>query len=81
MAVPPQQPAPIVVARPPIESKVAASTATATVVGLAGALLNLLVANSALMSGLPDWLQFLIIMIGPGLATFLAGYSARHTPR
>lgn len=65
----------------PIEAKVKASTLTATVVGVLVTVLNTAVGNSQLMGSLPTWLQSLLTLVIPPLATFLAGYAAPHTPR
>ncbi|NUQ95312.1 MAG: holin [Streptomyces sp.] len=65
----------------PIERKVMASTAMATVVGAFVTILNAAVGNSQLMGSLPGWLQGLLTLVGPPLAVFLAGYAAPHTSR
>lgn len=65
----------------PIEAKVKASTAVATVVGVLVTLLNTAVGNSQLMGSMPSWLQSLLTLVVPPLATFLAGWVAPHTPR
>lgn len=81
MSAPVPPAAPVVVVNPrPVEAKVQVSTLVTFLAGLGGALLNTFVANSALLGGLPSWLQFLIIALAPAAATFLAGYAAPHTP-
>lgn len=64
-----------------VEAKVAASTLAATGVGLTVTLLNEIPGNAALLAPLPGWLQGVLTMASPPLATFLAGWAARHTPR
>jgi hypothetical protein len=64
-----------------VEAKVVASTVAATVVGLTVTLLNEIPGNAALLGPLPGWLQGVLTMAAPPLATFLAGWAARHTPR
>ncbi|MEU5477419.1 holin [Streptomyces mirabilis] len=64
-----------------IEQKVQASTAAGLAVGVLVTVLNAVVGNGQLMGSLPAWLQSLITLVGPPLATFLAGWFAPHTPR
>ncbi|WP_405883687.1 holin [Streptomyces sp. NBC_01384] len=64
-----------------IEKKVQASTAAGLAIGVLVTVLNAIVGNSQLMGSLPAWLQSLITLVGPPLATFLAGWFAPHTPR
>jgi hypothetical protein len=80
-AVPPAQPVPApVVVRRPVEAKVIIGTLVTTAAGFGGALLNAFVGNTALLGALPGWAQFLVITLAPGIAAFLAGYAAPHTP-
>lgn len=65
----------------PIETKVKASTTVATLVGVLVTVLNTTVGNHQLMGSLPAWLQSLLTLFGPPLATFMAGWYAPHTPR
>lgn len=65
----------------PIEKKVKASTAAGLAVGVLVTILNSAVGNSQLMGSLPAWLQSLVTLFGPPLATFAAGFYAPHTPR
>ncbi len=64
-----------------IETKVAHSTAASAVVGVAVAVLNDVEANHALLGSIPAPAQTVILAAVPPLATFLAGWLARHTPR
>lgn len=68
-------------ANAPVERKVAASTGAATLLALVITILNAVVADSALLGGLPPAVQSLITLFAPPLVVFLAGYQARHTPR
>lgn len=65
----------------PIEQKVKASTAAGLAVGVLVTILNSAVGNSQLMGSMPSWLQSLITLFGPPLATFAAGFYAPHTAR
>lgn len=64
-----------------VETKVLVATAITGLAGLGGAMLNAFVGSSALLGSLPAWAQFLVVVLAPPLATFLAGYAAPHTPR
>jgi hypothetical protein len=64
-----------------IEAKVAAGTATAAALGIGAAVLNDVEADHTLLGGLPAWAQALALVVIPPVATFLAGYKAKHTPR
>lgn len=64
-----------------IELKVLASTTAAAAAGGAAAVLNDVQADSSLMGGTPAWLQTAVLVVGPAVATFLAGWATRHTPR
>jgi hypothetical protein len=68
-------------ANAPIEMKVKASTAMATAVGVLVTVLNAVVGNSQLMGSMPSWLQLVLTLFGPPLATFLGGFYAPHTSR
>jgi hypothetical protein len=61
----------------PAEVKVRASAAAAAVSGLALWALGRYVFKGAVPDVVASW----IYVIVPGLITFAAGYSARHTPR
>lgn len=69
------------VANAPVEAKVVASTAAAFVVGALAAFLNYEVGDSQLMGSLPAWGQLAVTTVVPPVATFLSGWSAKHTPR
>jgi hypothetical protein len=62
-----------------VETKVKSAAFASLAASLLIALLNALVGNSQLLGGLPPWLQFVIVTIGPTVITFLAGYRANHT--
>jgi hypothetical protein len=64
-----------------IEAKVAASTAASAAAGIGVAVLNDVEADHSLLGSTPAWLQALIIIVVPPVATFLSGYQAKHTPR
>lgn len=65
----------------PVEKKVTVATIAAFVVGVLIAILNAVQANPDLLGGLPTWLQSLLLVLIPTLATFGGGYLAPHTPR
>ncbi|MFF4403571.1 holin [Streptomyces sp. NPDC001404] len=65
----------------PIEAKVKAATTGSFLVSLLLAALNAYTADSTLLHPLPAWAQAAIITLGPPVATFLASWSAPHTPR
>ncbi|WP_433856640.1 holin [Streptomyces kronopolitis] len=65
----------------PVEVKVKAATAAATVLAVIVTVLNAVVADSALLGSLPGWLQAVITLVTLPLATFYAGWKARHTPQ
>lgn len=75
----PDEPAPPV--RAPVETKVTAATVASFAAGIAAAVLNAAVADTALLGAAPAWLQFLAVTVVPPAATFLAGYAAPPTPR
>lgn len=64
-----------------VELKVVASTAAAGIAGVGVTVLNEALGDNALLGALPPWSQTLITLFVPPLATFLAGWKARHTPR
>lgn len=68
-------------ARALVELKVIASTGAAALAGVGVTVLNQAVADNALLGPVPVWGQTLITMLVPPAAAFLAGWSARHTPR
>ena len=37
--------------------------------------------DPGLISGLPDWLESLLLPLVPAAVSFLGGYTAKHTPR
>lgn len=65
----------------PIEAKVTAATWAAAAVGVLITVLNTAAADSSLLGSLPPWLQGVLTVVIPPLATFLSGWKARHTPR
>lgn len=66
----------------PIEKKVTWSAAGAYLAGLVGlAVLQLVGADPTLISGMPDWLEAIILPMVPAAISFLTGYNAKHTPR
>ncbi|HEX2656706.1 MAG TPA: holin [Polyangia bacterium] len=68
-------------AKAPVEKKVRAATAAATVVGVVVAVLNTFVADSKLLGALPPVAQAVVTLVGPPLLVFYAGWQARHTER
>ncbi|WP_432001640.1 holin [Streptomyces sioyaensis] len=64
----------------PVEAKVKAAASVAGVLALVVTVLNA-AAESPLLGDLPPWLQGAILLLAPPLATFYAGWQARHTPR
>lgn len=66
-------------ARRRVDLKVIASTAGGVTAGLVLAVLESLVAQPALLEGVPAWLRFLLIAAAPGLIVFLSGYAAPPT--
>lgn len=67
-----------------IEQKVKASTAASYLVSLVViALANGIQDHegSLLLGSLPDWLESLLLPLLPAIATFLAGWAAKHTHR
>lgn len=60
-----------------VEVKVIAASAGALVVGVGLALANGLVNNSALLGGLPPWLQFVAITSLPPFAAWLGGFQKK----
>jgi len=64
-----------------VEAKVIAATCMSTGVGVAVAVLNDVEADHQMLGGLPAWAQALVLVVVPPVATFLAGYQAKHTPR
>jgi hypothetical protein len=65
----------------PVERKVTAATVAAGVAGIVLALLTWLQDNPALITALPDTYEGIVWLIVPTLVTFVAGWSAPHTPR
>jgi len=66
----------------PIEKKVTWS-AVGTYLGsvAAVAVLTTVSGDPGLISGLPDWLEALLLPLIPTAVAFFSGYSAQHTPR
>jgi hypothetical protein len=64
-----------------IEAKVIAATAATAAAGITVAVLNDIENDHALLGSTPAWLQALAVIVVPPLATFLAGYQTKHTPR
>ena len=64
-----------------IEAKVVAGTAASATAGIGVAVLNDVEADHALLGGTPSWLQALILVVVPPVATFISGYQAKHTAR
>lgn len=66
----------------PTELKVKASTLAAYAGStVALAVLNGVSADASVISGMPDWLEALLLPAVPALAAFVAGWRARHTHR
>lgn len=65
----------------PVETKVKAATGVAAVLAVIVTVLNAAAADSSLLGSLPAWLQGVVLLLAPPLATFYAGWKARHTPR
>lgn len=57
-----------------VEIKVTAATVGSFVVSCIVAILNSVSDDSDVISGLPGWLQFLILLFLPPVLTFLSGY-------
>jgi len=57
-----------------IEIKVVLSTAGTLVASMILAIINAVSDNPSLLSGLPLWLQFVLITIIPPIIAFLTGY-------
>lgn len=66
----------------PIEKKVTAAT-IATYFGsvVMLAILGAVSSNPLLISGLPDWIEAILIPVIPALVTFFTAYRTAHTPR
>jgi hypothetical protein len=64
-----------------VETKVWAATTAAFVVSVAVGLLNAVQDNHSLLGSLPTALQTVILIMAPTVVTFLAGWTAKHTPR
>lgn len=69
-------------AKGPVEKKVAwASVGTYLGLVVLLAVVNAVNADATLISGLPDWLETLLLPLVPAMVSFLGGYTAKHTPR
>lgn len=64
-----------------VEAKVWAASAAALLVGLLVTILNEIPGDASLMGSLPGWAQGIITMVVPPAATFLSGWSAKHSGR
>lgn len=66
----------------PIEKKVKTAT-VATYIGsvIILAVLGAVSSNPLLISGLPDWIEAILIPVIPALVTFFTAYQTEHTPR
>jgi len=64
-----------------VEVKVIASALASAGIGVAVAILNQVENDHALLGSVPAPLQSVILILLPPLASFLAGWSAKHTPR
>jgi hypothetical protein len=64
-----------------VETKVKASSLASAAVGVVVALLNDVENDHALLGPVPAPLQVLILIFLPPLVSFLAGWSAKHSPR
>lgn len=64
-----------------IEAKVVASTAASAAAGIGVAVLNDVEADHSLLGSTPAWMQALILVVVPPVATFISGYQAKHTAR
>lgn len=66
----------------PVEKKVTWSALGAYVAGVVVlAVLQLVGADPTLISGMPDWLEAVLVPMIPAVVSFVGGYVARHTPR
>jgi hypothetical protein len=66
----------------PVEKKVKAATiatyfGSVAILAILGAVSN----NPLLISGLPDWIEAIVIPVIPALVTFFTAYRTKHTPR
>lgn len=66
---------------PPVERKVTAATVGAYLAGLAGLAILNGVADTNLVSALPDLVEVMVAPLFPAGVAFLSAYIARHTPR
>lgn len=57
-----------------VEAKVWASTLVTLAASVGVALLNAVQDNPALLGGLPEWVQFVVLAAVPPVLAFLAGY-------
>lgn len=64
-----------------IESKVTVASLASLAAGVALAVLTAVQSDPAVISGLPESVQFVLIAALPPILTFLGGYAAPHTPR
>ena len=63
------------------ELKVLAMAAVVAVVSVVVEVLNAASTNSSLLGSLPGWLQAVILVAAPTVATYLAGWATKHTHR
>lgn len=61
------------------EVKVQAAALGTLLASVVLALLNAVAADNSVLSGLPAWLQFVIITTIPPVITYLSGYTKRST--
>lgn len=74
--------APTAPSRGPVEKKVTWASLGTYLGAVAGlAILNAVSADATLISGLPDWLETLLLPLVPAGIAFFSGYQAKHTPR
>lgn len=65
-----------------IEAKVKAATVAVYLLCTGGlAIVNAVQGDTSLLGFLPVWAEPFVVGILPALASFIAGYQAKHTPR
>jgi hypothetical protein len=64
-----------------IETKVSVAALGSLLAGVALAILTAVQSDPAVISGLPEPVQFVLIAALPPVVAFLAGYAAPHTDR
>lgn len=68
-------------AKSKIEAKVTVAAIGSLLAGIALAILTAVQSDPAVISGLPEPVQFVIIAALPPVVAFLSGYAAPHTTR